>query len=411
MKSLLTLTPREDALAKLLAALPDRRTAAETLATGEALGRVLAEAVTAPHAMPHFARSTVDGYAVRAADTVGASESLPAYLRVIGELRMGRPPTLTVGAGETAVIHTGGALPDGADAVVMLERTQSVGTDEIEVLRAVAVGENVIPVGEDVRAGEQVLPAGRVLRPQEIGGLLGLGVMRVSVSRKPRVSILATGDELVPPTEMPGLNQVRDLNSGALAALVRANNGEPHPWGILPDDAAKLSAAAQVALEESDVLLISAGSSLSARDMTATIIHQLGRPGVLVHGVTIRPGKPTILGVCRGKPVIGLPGNPISSLSAARLFVVPLLWRLQGAPPPLPCLVRATLAENVPAGPGRETFVPVRLERRDGQLWAVPIFGESNLIFKLVAGEGLIRIPLGATGLLQGTTVDVELLR
>ncbi len=411
MKSMLTLTPRGEALTRWLGSLPSRSLGVEVLATEQALGRVLAESVTAPHAMPHFARSTVDGYAVRAADTVGASESLPAYLRMVGELRMGRPPQLTVGSGEAALIHTGGALPPGADAVVMLERTQSVGEDEIEVLRAVAVGENVIPVGEDVRAGEVVLPAGRVLRPQEIGGLLGLGVVSVPVARKPRVAILSTGDELVPPTEMPGLNQVRDLNGGALAALVTSNNGESHVWGIIPDEPGRLASAARSALAECDVVLISAGSSFSARDMTAEIINQLGEPGVLVHGVTIRPGKPTILGVCDGKPVIGLPGNPVSALNAARLFVVPLLWKLQGASPPLACSVRATLAENVPAGAGRETFVPVRLELRDGQRWAVPIFGESNLIFKLVAGEGLIRIPLGATGLPRGTEVVVELLQ
>lgn len=411
MKQLLTLMPRDVALARLLEALPEGHLPAESIPTSQALGRVLAEDIIAPHALPHFPRSTMDGYAVRAADTVGASESLPAYLRVIGELRMGHAPDVTVGPGEAAIIHTGSVLPPGADAVVMVERTQPAGSDEIEVLKSVALGENVIPVGEDVRQGDLVLRAGHRLRAQGLGGLMALGVTIVQVARQPRVAIISTGDELVPPEETPGINKVRDINSITIGALVAANGGIPLQKGIVRDDADALLAAAQAAWREADVVTITAGSSVSVRDMTATIIEQLGEPGVLVHGITLKPGKPTILAVCDGKPVFGLPGNPVSAVNSARLFVVPVLWRLQGAEPPRAGSVKARLAENVAAGQGRETFVSVRLEEREGELWAVPNFGESNLIFTLVRGEGVVRIPLGATGLPRGTDVEVELLK
>lgn len=409
-KELFILTPRDEALQRLWGALPPVTRAAEEVSLMAALGRVLATDVTAPHPLPQFPRATVDGYAVRAADTVGASESLPAYLRVVGEVAMGRPPTVLVGPGEAVVMHTGGVLPPGADAVVMIERTQEARPGEVEVLRAVAPGEGVIPVGEDVQAGDLVIPAGRLLRAQELGGLAALGITQVAVVRRPRVALISTGDELVPPEATPGLNQVRDLNSTSIGALVTAHGGIAVPQGIVPDDAEALYQTAVKALTEADMLIITAGSSVSVRDMTATVINRLGSPGVLVHGVPLRPGKPTILAVCGGKPVFGLPGNPVSALNSARLFVVPTLRRLLGQPEPWRATVRARLAENTPGAPGREAFVSVRLEARADGLWAVPIFGESNLIFTLVRGEGVIHIPLGVTGLPQGAEVEVELL-
>lgn len=410
VKELFMLTPRDEALQRLWRALPPVTHPAEEVSLSAALGRVLAADVIAPHPLPQFPRATVDGYAVRAADTVGASESLPAYLRVVGEVLMGCPPTVLVGPGEAVLMHTGGVLPPGADAVVMVERTQEARPGEVEVLRAVAPGEGVIPVGEDVQAGELVIPAGRLLRAQELGGLAALGITRVAVRRRPRVALISTGDELVPPEATPGLNQVRDLNSTTIGALVMAQGGIAVPRGIVPDDAEALYQAAVKALADAELLIITAGSSVSVRDMTATVINRLGQPGVLVHGVPLRPGKPTILAVCEGKPVFGLPGNPVSALNSARLFVVPTLRRWLGQPEPWRATVRARLAENAPGAPGREAFVPVRLEARADGLWAIPIFGESNLIFTLVRGEGVINIPLGVTGLPQGAEVEVELL-
>ena len=246
---------------------------AEVVPTVEALGRITAEPTRAPHPLPTFRRSAMDGYAVRAADTHGAGESLPAFLRVVGEVAMGRAADLALGPGEAALVHTGGMIPDTADAVVQVEHTQRVGDGaafphEIEVLRAVAVGQHVIQVGEDVAAGAEVLPAGHRLRPQDLGGLLALGLTTVVVARRPRVAILATGDEVVPPEAAPGPGQIRDINSYTIAGQVLAAGGVPQLRGIIPDDLDALRAAAAAALAESDMVVMTAGSSVSARDVT-----------------------------------------------------------------------------------------------------------------------------------------------
>lgn len=421
MPEFLTLLPPQEALARLLENLP-AQPRPEEVATENAAGRVTFSPVYAPHPLPEFPRSTVDGYAVRAADTHGASDSLPAYLRLIGEVAMGRAPGFALGPAECALIHTGGMLPDGADAVVMVEHTQLL-TGEIEILRAVAAGEHVIKAGEDVRAGEEVIPAGRVLRPAEIGGLMALGITAVRVARRPRVGILSSGDEVVPPTQRPLPGQVRDVNTYTLRALIAQTGGEPAAYGIIPDDAEAFHAAARRALEACDVLVFTAGSSVSARDLTAQTISALGTPGVLVHGVNVRPGKPTILAVCDGKAVIGLPGNPVSALVIAQIFVVPVLERLLGMQTARPRpSVPARLALNLSSQAGREDWVPVRLldsalphdEGRigydPGAKVAEPIFGKSNLIFTLARADGLIRVPADANGLAAGEQVEVVLL-
>jgi molybdopterin molybdotransferase len=414
MKQLLTMTPREEALKRLLDALPPGPLGAEQRPTPEALNRVLAQNVTAPHPLPRFRRSTVDGYAVSAADTRGASEAAPVPLHVIGELRMGQPPDVTVRDGQAALIHTGGALPDGADAVVMVEYTRSTDIGEaregIAVERAVAAGENVIPIGQDVKAGDVVLQAGKRLRAQELGGLMAYGVTEVTVARRPRVAVISTGDELVPPTQTPGMNQVRDINTTSVSALLRQHGAVPLPHGIVRDNASALYKASAPALAEADALIITAGSSVSERDITVDVIERLGKPGVLVHGVSVKPGKPSILALCDGKPVFGLPGNPVSALNTIRLFVRPVLWRLQGGRAPRPGYVKARLTGDVPGVDQREFFAPVRLEEHEDGLWAVPVFGESNLIFTLVRGDGIVHVPLGAPALKAGTEVDVELL-
>ena len=387
------------------------RVGVETLPTVDALGRVLAEPIVAREPIPAFPRSTVDGYAVRAADTHGASESLPAYLQVVGEVPMGRAPEFTLATGQAAVIHTGGMLPEGADAVVMLEYTERAREDEVEVLRAVAVGENVIQVGEDVQQGQEVLPAGVRLRPAEIGGLMALGQTRVKVARRPRVGILSTGDEVVPPEQPLQPGQVRDVNSYTISALVLAHGGEPVRYGILPDDFEALMQATQQAFEETDMVVITAGSSASTRDMTAQVLNSLGEPGVLAHGLRIKPGKPTILAVAQGKPLVGLPGNPVSALVNAWHFVVPALEKLQGVTVTRPRpQIRARLAGNLPSEAGREEWYPVRIRRaEDGTLEAEPVHYRSNLIFRLAWADGLVPVPEDATGLPAGAEVVVFL--
>jgi molybdopterin molybdotransferase len=408
MPELFTVLPPADALQVLLDHLAGQ-VRAETIPTADALDRVLAEPLSALSSLPTFPRSTMDGYAVRAADTFGASESLPAYLTVVGEVPMGRAPEFAVGPTQTAVVYTGGMLPPGADAVVMVERTQKLDAANIEVLRAVAPGENVINIGEDVKEGEALLGPGHALRPQDLGGLMALGITQVTVAARPRVAIVSTGDEVVPPDQVPGPGQVRDVNTSTVAGLVMRAGGVPLPRGIVQDRFEDLLAAAQVGLDSADALVISAGSSVSTRDLTAGVVNRLGRPGVLVHGVSVKPGKPTILGVCGGKPVFGLPGNPVSAMVVAGLFLVPVLRQLQGASPSGYNRVTARLTHNIASVPGREDYVQVRLVERDGQLWADPVFGKSNLIYTLVKADGMLRVPLDSNGLHEGESVQVEL--
>lgn len=413
MPEFLHLLPPEEARQRLFAHLPPPSLASERLPTLEALGRVLASPIRAPQALPAFSRASVDGYAVRARDTFGASESLPAYLTLINEVPMGQTPAFALRPGTCALIHTGGALPEGADAVVMLEHTQRIG-DEIEVLRAVAPGENIIQPGEDVQEGEEVIPAGHILRPAEIGGLMALGILEVEVWKRPRLGLISSGDEVIPPQHTPKPGQVRDINTYSLAALILQYGGEPRPYGIVPDQPQALQQTAEQALRECDALIITAGSSASTRDMTAGVIQSLGAPGVLVHGINTRPGKPTILGVCDGKAVIGLPGNPVSALVNGYLFVRPLLDYLLSRPADRPqMVVRARLTVNLPSQAGREDWWPVRLIRSDSDpsLWlAEPIFGKSNLIFTLVRADGFLRIVPDATGLEAGQEVEVMIV-
>jgi molybdopterin molybdotransferase len=395
-----------------MAQLPSRaplRT--EVIASESALDRVLASPVHAPHPLPPFIRSTVDGYAVRAKDTFGASQSLPAYLKLIGEVPMGASPDLKIESGQAAIVHTGGMLPDGADAVEMLEDTQRIGEHEIEVFKPLGVGQHVLNAGEDVAEGDIVLEAGTRLRPQELGGLMALGIEEVTVAEAPRVGILSTGDEIIDPRETPKPGQVRDVNSYTLSALVQKTGGLPVRYGVIPDELASLENAARKSHKQDDIVVITAGSSVSARDMTAEVIASLGDPGVLVHGIAMRPGKPTILASADGTPAIGLPGNPVSALIVGGLFLVPVIRHMLGLRgPALIPTAHALMTVNVPSETGREDYLPVRLNDGVDGLEAEPIYGRSNLIFTLVRADGLIQIPPEATGITAGQPVEVRLI-
>jgi molybdopterin molybdotransferase len=421
MPEFLTLLPPAEALKILLDPLKPLDSS-EYLPTAQALGRVTMKPVIAPHSLPSFSRSTVDGFAVRATDTYGASDGLPAYVELIGETPMGAAPSFTLETGQCALIHTGGMLPSGADAVVMLEVAQVVrelsyeagklvSSGEVEIYRAVAVGENMIAAGEDVTTGQEVIRAGRRLRPAEIGGLMALGLTYLPVSRRPSVAILSSGDEVVPPDIEPGPGQVRDVNAYTLCSLVQEAGGDPVFCGIVPDRPDALLAVSRQALAACDMLVITAGSSASIRDLTAQTINALGFPGVLVHGVNVRPGKPTILGICQGKPVIGLPGNPVSAFVIAGLFVVPAVERLLGLQQARPRpSIKARMTLNLPSQAGREDWVPVRLVEQGDETLAEPVFGKSNLIFTLARADGLVCIPPDATGLEVGAWVEVTIM-
>ena len=391
---------------------PARRTAAETVALADALHRVPAEAVTATSALPGFARATVDGFAVRAADTYGVSDGQPGYLDVNGTVAMGRAPTVAVVPGTAVAVPTGGALPQGADAVVMVEHTQEAMPGTIEVVHAVAPGDGMVRADEDAAPGALLAPAGRPLRPHDLGLLAAAGVTGVSVWARPVVGILSTGDEVVPPGTATLLaGQVRDATAFALAALVTEHGGTPQIRGIVPDDAPALDAALREAVATCDLVVVSAGSSVGARDETASVVSGLGPPGIFCHGLAIRPGKPTLLAECGGVPLIGLPGHPLSALVVFRLVGLPVLHRLGGcvAPPPEP-RVRARLSRQVASAAGRLDVVQVRLSS-GASVDAEPILGHSALLSLLAAADGYVVVPEAATGLAAGTEVMVTLYR
>lgn len=430
MPEFLKLSSPREAIKILLYTLQDREPNTETINTILAIGRVMGENVISPHPLPDFSRSTVDGYALRARETFGVSESLPGYLNMAGEIPMGVMPSIILNPGSCALIHTGGMLPEGADAVIMLEYTQRVEhsrpdidasggnpSTEIEISRAVAEGENVLQIGEDVIKDQVVLRTGARIRPMEIGSCMALGILELRVVKKPKIGILSTGNEVISPMADPLPGQVRDVNSYSLAALVSQAGGEPILYGILPDNLQRLKKMAKKALTQCDMLVVTAGSSVSVHDMTSEVIASLGTPGVLVHGVNVRPGKPTILAVCEGKAVVGLPGNPVSALIIAGLFVVPVIEKLLGALPKPKPSVRAKLTVNVPSQAGREDWIAVKLEANDEMkpdrsgipYLARPVFAKSNLIFSLTLADGLIRIPPETTGMTAGEDVEVNL--
>lgn len=388
----------------------------EIVSLENGLGRVLSHDLTANESLPEFRRSTVDGYAVVAADTFGASPGLPALISVIGEALMGEVITTALGVGSAVLVHTGSMLPLNATAVVMIEHTQRVlgdmdsGLYNIEVMRPVADGDNIFDVGEDVQLGQTFLRAGHVLRPQDLGALAAIGMCDIAVIKPIRVGIISTGDEVVAPSHKPKLGQIRDVNSIALASLCVQHGAQPCCYGIVPDDRDALARAARRAKDECDVVVLSAGSSVSYRDMSVEIIDALGAPGVLVHGVSVKPGKPTIIAVADGKPIFGLPGNPVSAITVFELLVAPTLHVLmgRGVISIIPTL-RARLTRNIASTTGREDYVQVALEKHGDDWHATPVLGKPNQIFTMVRAQGTVCVPLNANGLQAGEWVEVQL--
>lgn len=385
----------------------------ETVALDQALGRVLAADLSAPEPLPPFARSTMDGFAVRGRDTFGCSESEPALLAVRGEIAMGESVEReALRPGEAARIWTGGRLPPKADAVVMVEHTNALDEASIEVFRPVAPMENVIRAGEDFEQGALVLAQGQRLRPQDLGVIAGLGILEVEVFRRPRVAILSTGDELVPPGERPGSGQIRDINSTTLSGLVAEAGGLAERRGIVGDDPDAMYAACRAALDDgADVLLISGGSSVGRRDFTLAVLERIEGGELLAHGVAIRPGKPTILARAGNRALLGLPGHAGSVMVVFYLFVRPLLRRLSGLPTDLGLVqVQVRTAIQIPSAIGREEYVRVRLEdTAAGPLLAWPVYGKSGLLNTLVRAQGLLRIARDSEGLDQNQEAEVLL--
>jgi len=399
----------------------------EIIEIESALGRVLAADVHSPVNLPDFNRSIMDGFAVRARDTFGASASLPAYLKVTGEVLMGETTTLKVASGEAIKIATGGMLPENADAVVMVEDTDYEMTEQqmspttppggsdfqndilIEVTRAVAPGDNIVRIGEDVRKEQIILQKGHQLRPQDIGALAGVGILEVAVYRQPTVALIPTGDEIIPPTETPKPGQIRDINSYSLAGLVQQTVGIPIRFDLVPDNHTALQTSVREALEKSDVVLISGGSSVGTRDVTLDVIADVDGAQILAHGVSIRPGKPVIVAVVGNKYLFGMPGNPVSAMVVLERFVKPLLQWLSGLQQPqwIVRSVNAKLSTNFSSDPGREDYVRVKLVETEDGLIAEPVLGKSALISIMVKADGAVKIPIGVEGLEAGEEVTV----
>jgi molybdopterin molybdotransferase len=386
---------------------PAHRTGAETVALDDAHGRVPSADVVAPEALPGFERSSVDGFAVRARDTFGASEGIPAYLEVTGAVSMGAAAEGRVDARQAIAVPTGGALPFGADAVVMVEHTQEAMPGTIEVVRPVAPGEGIVRRDEDVAPGAVIAAPGRPLRAQDVAMLAAGGVVEVAVHRRPSVAVIATGDEVVPPRTRPlEPGRVRDALSASIGALVREAGGEPQPPLIISDDPGILRSALERAVSDSDAVVICAGSSVGARDETASAVAALPGAEIWCHGLAIKPGKPTLLADRAGLPIIGLPGNPRSALVVFRLIGMPLVrraggWTAEHRPP----WARATLTRDLPSAAGRLDIVQVRLRGDEAE----PLFGPSALLSVLTAADGYVLVPEDANGLSAGEEVEVIL--
>ncbi|GBC62371.1 molybdopterin molybdenumtransferase MoeA [Desulfonema ishimotonii] len=374
-----------------------------------AVGRILAEDVRSDMNLPYFRRTTVDGYAIQAASGFGASESNPAYLTVSGVISMGESPDFSVGPGKAARISTGGMLPRGADSVVMIEHTEALDETTIEVYKSVAPGQNVIEPGEDFQQDEIILSAGRKIRPQEMGLLAAFGRETVTVYRKPVVSIISTGDEIVPINQRPGVGQIRDINSYTLAGLVREAGGTPLGFDIVRDDYNALLGICSEAVEQSDMVLISGGSSVGMRDFTIEVLADLPQSEILVHGISVSPGKPTILARVGDKPFWGLPGHVVSAMVIFVTVVRPFIEHATGLSEKdhRALGIPARLSRNLASAQGRVDFVRVRLVPKEDGLWAEPVLGKSGLINTMIRADGLIEIGRDTEGLDKGEPVLV----
>jgi putative molybdopterin biosynthesis protein len=406
----LKILSREEALARFEAALFPRSIPAEPRKLADALGAALAEDVTAPIDVPPFDRSNVDGFAVRSADLVAAGEGKPVRLALNGEtIQCGTAPRLQVAPGTATAIATGGPLPRGADAVVMVEHTQPAGSGTIEVRRAVSPGQFVSYAGSDIARGEALLRAGTIIGSREIGMLAACGIAEVTVARKPRVGVISTGDELVQPGQRLAPAGIYDTNGAIVAAAIDENGGEAVFLGAIPDDEAKLEAAMRGALADADMLVLSGGTSKGAGDLSHRIIGRLGKPGIIAHGVALKPGKPLCLAVCDGKPVVILPGFPTSAMFTFHDMIVPVLRRLAGLPPRSDAKVNATVPVRIASELGRTEFVMVSLvEGRDG-LIAYPSGKGSGAITSFAQADGFLRIDALADQMPAGTATEVTL--
>ncbi len=402
-------TPQE----ALRALLQVSSVGSERIPTVRARARVLAEDLYSSVDLPHFHRAAMDGYAVKAKDTFGANQSLPAYLKLAGVVEMGKEATQRLGAGEAIRISTGGMMPPESDAVVMVEYTDETDAGLVEIHRSVSPWQNVIQIGDDIKKRELVFQRGRRLRAHDLGALTGVGISSVLVYMRPRIALISTGDEIVDADTDPMPGQVRNINQHSLAGLIEGCGAELRDWGVIRDDKDQLIRAIGEALQWSDLVLLSGGSSMGAKDIALEAILSFPDSEFIFHGISVSPGKPTIFAKACGKPIMGLPGYPVSALVIFDLFAAPMLRKIGGEEVTginqFEKTLRATLKTNIASQVGREDYVRVTLER-DSERWlATPLPSKSGAIFTLVKADGMVRIDLNQDGLEQGEEVEVIL--
>lgn len=391
----------------------------ETVSLHNALDKILAEDIIAEEYLPPFTRSAVDGYAVKAEDTFGASETQPAYFTVNKKVGMGEEPNFSLSSGEAAEIATGAMLPEGADCCVKIEDTEKITSSRIEVLTDLAPGGNVIKKGDDIKQDDILLEKGNRLRAQDIGTLAGLGKTEIKTYRPPKIALFATGDEIIPPGEPKKPGEIRDINTPALGALYNKWGAEVVEGGIIPDKRKQLKAAISNNLN-SDIIVISGGSSVGARDFTLDVIEEVGKPGLLLHGIAVKPGKPTILGKLSDTPVLGLPGNPASAWLVSCLIIPALIRIMQNLTLPGKKELweksqTAYLDSQISSARGRDEFIPVKFSQKqingeDNEEYfhkVSPVLGKSNLITTLVESQGFIHLGRGQEGLAKDSRVWV----
>jgi len=380
-----------------------------TLPLMEALGHIAAADILCGEMIPPFDRATVDGYALRARDSFGAGEGLPARLKLKGRVEMGLKPDFALAAGEAAYVPTGGCLPAGSDSMIMLEYSEDVGDGFVYLYKAAAPGNNLIFAGDDAKPGETLLHRYQMLKPHHVGLLAAAGISEAPVLPPLCVGIISSGDELVDIDAEPQNAQIRDVNSYLLAALLKEAGAKPRRYGIAADDAKNLLRLSVSALAECDMLLLSGGSSVGQQDYSHWVLKNLPKSRLLVHGLAVKPGKPTLLALADNKPVFGLPGHPLSAYFICRVFVLCALRLLQGQKVEKPRMITATLTQNYPSNAGREEYLPLALSQGPEGWLAKPIFNKSGLISLLKQAGGYTRISREQEGLAKGQSVMVEL--
>jgi molybdenum cofactor synthesis domain-containing protein len=379
----------------------------ETIPSKSALGRVLAKDVPAPRDVPMYDKSMVDGYAVRSGDTAGASESSSVMLKLVGKVPVGQKPELSISEGEAARIATGSLMPSGSNAAVMIEKTKLVG-NRIGVFSELKNGENILFKAEDVRKGEVILSKGRKLGPFDLGLLSAQGISKVQVFKKPRIGILSTGDELLDAAQEPIAGMTYDSNRYSIIGMLEEMGANPFDMGIAPDDAKTIRNRIVAGFDKTDALIVTAGTSVGEKDLVPEIVNRIGKPGLLFHGVAMRPGRPTAYGVAKGKPILLLPGFPMSALLSFYIFGRPLVNKLMGSDAEPHLKISARLAENVKASPNLATLARVRIKRNNHGYAAYPLReAKSGVLSGLAEADGFLVIPKSSQGLRRGSLVEV----